>query len=210
MPSLILIKKHDDVIKAEDLLSKDQGNIREMKELRKKTKEALEEIERLRKEIALLKEKKETQEIIHEPIEVLSAADRIEKRLEPGKDIVPDKEYKNDDNANNSNKKTMADDQHASQGIYTIQTGSFLEIERAQKQFDSVVQVLNEKELDYLRIEKVGKYYSVRLGKFLDYASAEGFLQALEPQFAETIVLKANIKDDRIIRIYEVGERPSL
>jgi hypothetical protein len=203
MPSLILIKKLDDVIKAEDSLNKDQENIRELKESRKKAKEALDEIERLRKEIALLKEKKETQEIIHEPIEVLSATDRIEKELEPEKDIVPDKEHKNDDNANNSYKKTMADDQYASQGIYTIQTGSFLEIELAQKQFDSVVQVLNAKEVDYIRIEKVGNYYTVRLGKFLDYASVEGFLQDIKPQLSEAVILKAHIKNERLIRLYE-------
>jgi len=134
MPRLIFIKKLDDVIKAEDSVSKDQEIIQELKESRKKAKEALDEIERLRKEIALLKEKKDSQEIIHEPIEVLSAADRIEKGSEPKKDIVPDREYKNDDNANNSNKKTMADGLHASQEIYTIQTGSFLEIELAQKE----------------------------------------------------------------------------
>ena len=197
VPSLILIKKHD--------VNKDQEKIRDLKESRKKAKEAL-EIERLRKEIAKLKEKKDTQAIIPELIEVSSAATRTEKGLEPGRDIVSDNEYKNDDNLNNSNKKIMATDLYASQGIYTIQTGSFLLIERARKQFTSVEKILNEKELDHLRIEKVGKYYSVRLGKFLDYASADGFLQVLAPQITNNIILKANIKDERIIRIYEVGE----
>jgi hypothetical protein len=59
--------------------------------------------------------------------------------------------------------------------FYTIQTGSFIDVERARKQFDSVMQGLFEK--DYLRIEMIGKFYSVRLGKFRKYAGAEKLLQ---------------------------------
>ena len=50
--------------------------------------------------------------------------------------------------------------------IYTFQTGSFIHIEDAQKQFDHIAKLLNEDETDHLRIEKIGKFYSVRLGKF--------------------------------------------
>jgi len=107
------------------------------------------------------------------------------------------------DEENKLNGKLKVDDQYASRLVYTIQTGSFLEIERAQKQFDSVVQVLNAKEIDYLRIEKVGNYYTVRLGKFLDYASVEGVLQDIKPQISEAVILKAHIKNERLIRLDE-------
>ena len=110
---------------------------------------------------------------------------------------------KDGDEENKLNEKSKVDDQYVSRLVYTIQTGSFLEIERAQKQFDSVVQVLNAKEIDYLRIEKVGNYYTVRLGKFLDYASVEGFLQDIKLQISEAVILKAHIKNERLIRLYE-------
>ena len=87
--------------------------------------------------------------------------------------------------------------------IYTIQIGSLIEIERAQKLFKSIIQGLKEKELDYLRIEKIGKFYSVRLRKFENYATAKNFLQEIKPRVSEAIILKAHIKNERIIRLYE-------
>ncbi len=92
---------------------------------------------------------------------------------------------------------------YASESIYTIQTGSFISIAPTQKQFDSIVQGLNEKELDYLRIEKIGKFYSLRLGKFEDHATAKKFFQAIKPQLSTAIIMKAYIKDERIIRLYK-------
>lgn len=92
---------------------------------------------------------------------------------------------------------------YASESIYTIQTGSFISIAPAQKQFDSIVQGLNEKELDYLRIEKIGKFYSLRLGKFEDYTTAKKFLQAIKPQLSTAIIMKAYIIDERIVRLYK-------
>ncbi len=91
---------------------------------------------------------------------------------------------------------------YASQLIYTIQTGSFSSVVKAQQQFDFIVQGLTKKKLDYLRMEKVGKFYSVRLGKFEDRLIAEKFLQAIKSQLSTAIILKAYIKDKRIIRLY--------
>jgi hypothetical protein len=99
--------------------------------------------------------------------------------------------------------KPIADDQYSSQPIYTIQTGSFIEIERAQMQFDSIVQILNKRELEYLRIEKVDKYYSVRLGKFSGYTNTEKLFQTIKPQLSSAIIMKAYIKDERIISLYK-------
>ena len=86
--------------------------------------------------------------------------------------------------------------------FHTIQTGSFTDIKSAQKQFDSILKRLKEQELSFFRIEKVGKYYSVRLGKFKDYAAANTFLQKNKPQLQGSIILKANIIEDRIIQRY--------
>ncbi len=91
---------------------------------------------------------------------------------------------------------------YASQLIYTIQTGSFASIAAAQKQFDFIVQRLDEKELDYLRIEKVGKFYSVRLEKFENRVIAKKFLKTIKSRLSTAIILKAYIKNERVIRLY--------
>jgi HEAT repeat protein len=145
------------------------------------------------------------------------------KKLEPGKannlyeNTIPDtssvdndEKYivkaesdKNIESANKLVEKLKANDQYVSRKIYTIQTGSFTEIEHVQKQFDSIIDVLNKEELDFLRIEKVGKFYSIRLGNFEHYATAEKFLQEIKNRLSEPIILNANIKNERIIRLYE-------
>ncbi len=57
---------------------------------------------------------------------------------------------------------------YASQTILTIQIGSFDDLPSAERQFDLIKQGLQDKDLEYLRIEKIGASYSVRLGKFND------------------------------------------
>lgn len=95
-----------------------------------------------------------------------------------------------------------AEHQYTHRTVYTIQTGSFMSMVAAQKQFDSITERLSGKALDYLRIEKIGNIYSVRLGKFDDYISAAGFLETVRPRLSEVLILKAFIKDDRIVRLY--------
>jgi hypothetical protein len=99
--------------------------------------------------------------------------------------------------------KAIADNQDVYNTIYTIQTGSFSEIERAQKQFDSIMQILNKRELEYLRIEKVDKYYCVRLGKFAGYTKTVKLLQAINPKFSKAIIMEAYMIDERIIRLHK-------
>lgn len=91
---------------------------------------------------------------------------------------------------------------HALQTVYTIQAASFNTAAAAEKQFDSIVRGLNENELDGLRIEKIGKFYSVRLGIFQDQTAAGKFIKAVELQLSGAIILKAYVKDERIIRLY--------
>lgn len=91
---------------------------------------------------------------------------------------------------------------HASQLVYTIQSGSFVHEADAQKQFDSLKKGLSEKDLDYLRIEKIGKYYSVRIGNYKNRDNAEKNLQAMSPHLSGALLTKAYIKDERVKRIY--------
>ena len=75
--------------------------------------------------------------------------------------------------------------------FYTIQTGSFPDIEDAQKKYNLIEQRLNEKDLAYLRMEKIGKYYSVRIGKFEDYSSAEEYFRVHESKLSGAIIMRA-------------------
>ena len=92
--------------------------------------------------------------------------------------------------------------QYASRTVYTVQTGSFMSSADAQQQFDIIVQGLSKNDLDYLRIEKIGIYYTVRIGKFEDSVNADKFLQAMKSMFPAAVRLKAYIKGDRITKIY--------
>ena len=89
------------------------------------------------------------------------------------------------------------------QSIYTIQTASLQDMETASTHFDAITEQLDEKDLDYLRIERIGNYYSLRLGKFDGRVSAEEFFESIKPKLPLAIVMKAYYKEERIVRIYE-------
>lgn len=130
-------------------------------------------------------------------------ANRVETGSASKRDFVLEESYKNVSSINKDAEETIADDQYTSQSIYTIQTGSFLTIERAQKQFDSLVEMFTMGDLAYLRIEKVDKYYSVRLGKFQDYTNTGKLLHKIKPHFSSSIIMKAHIKKGRIISLHK-------
>ncbi len=92
---------------------------------------------------------------------------------------------------------------YSSKLIYTIQTGSYLRINSADKVFNSITKRLEGHKLDYLRIEKIGKYYTVRLGKFMDRAEADSYFKLNKAGLSQSFVRNAYIKKDRIVRIYK-------
>jgi tetratricopeptide (TPR) repeat protein len=87
--------------------------------------------------------------------------------------------------------------------IYSIQTGAFSNKEFALKEFDSLVKRLDEKDLDHLRVEKIKKIYSVRIGKFKDRATAKKFLQRVKPLISSGFIKETDYVDERIIRLYK-------
>jgi len=93
-------------------------------------------------------------------------------------------------------------DLHAPESIYTIQTGSFQNIGQARNQYDSLMQRFKDNEIDYLRIEKIGKFHSVRLGKFDKRDEAEKYFSLNKEQLKSSIVMKAYYKEDRIEKLY--------
>lgn len=97
---------------------------------------------------------------------------------------------------------------HSSQLFYTIQTGSFTGVSAAHKQFNSIVRELSSKQLDHLRIEKVGAFYCVRLGTFESYSAAKKFHKSIKTWTFKSIVMEAYIKDERIIKVYTASLPP--
>ncbi len=93
----------------------------------------------------------------------------------------------------------------ASPLIYTIQAGSFSNAADAREQFDYVRTTVNREDTDYLRIEKVGQFYAVRIGRMEDRAGAEKLLRAIKPDLSAAIIMQAYIKDERIQRVHRVS-----
>ena len=119
------------------------------------------------------------------------------------KSIIHTRSDNNIDTEKKLNGKLKVDDQYASRLVYTIQINSQSNIAGAQKQFNFILRSINEKNLNLLRIEEIGKYYTVRLGKFENHETAKQFLQEIKPQLSEAVILKAHIKNERLIRLYE-------
>jgi biofilm PGA synthesis protein PgaA len=97
---------------------------------------------------------------------------------------------------------------YASEKIYSIQIGSFIYLENANKRFDSLSQKINEIKLDYLRIEKVDKFYAVRIGRFEDRQRAEEFLQIIKPLSHDALIIKTYVKNNNIVRLYPEELKP--
>jgi type IV pilus assembly protein PilQ len=91
---------------------------------------------------------------------------------------------------------------HSDTSVYTLQIGTFLKSRHADTLFDHTASILNNNDLDYLRIEKIQKYYAVRLGKFDGRSEASIFREAISPDFDDIVLMKANIKGENIIRTY--------
>ncbi len=86
------------------------------------------------------------------------------------------------------------------QTVFTIQTGSYTYATNAQDHFLSLINELENEELSFLRIEKIGGFNAVRLGKFENYRIAEKFLNTVKPRISTAIIMKAYIKDQRIVQ----------
>jgi len=84
------------------------------------------------------------------------------------------------------------------QKIYTIQMGSFLTLDRAQNEFNSLMVALTDKYRSFLRVEKIGKFYTVRIGEFESYRNAENFIESAPLNILKTNIIKAFLKYDRL------------
>ncbi len=134
--------------------------------------------------------------------DALSNKDKETQNID-NKSIIQVKSDNDIETKNILNKTLNADNKQVSQLVYTIQIESRSKIEDAQKQFNFMLGLINDKNLNLFRIEKIGKYYTLRLGRFENYENAEKLLQEINPPLSEAIILKAHIMNERIIRSYE-------
>jgi tetratricopeptide (TPR) repeat protein len=91
---------------------------------------------------------------------------------------------------------------YSSQLIFTVQIGSYISLASAEKKFDYITHRLNKTKLDYLRIEKIGKYYTLRLGKFGNHTAAEKFFKKIKPKLPKAIIRQTYLRDEKIIKLY--------
>jgi tetratricopeptide (TPR) repeat protein len=93
----------------------------------------------------------------------------------------------------------------SAEGYFSIQTGHFQELKNAEKQFDWLQKRLSDGDAHFLRIEKTGDYFVVRIGRFDSISDEAGLLESVKSlvpkawvvrsKGAETIVKLADNQD---------------
>ncbi len=77
-------------------------------------------------------------------------------------------------------------------GVYSVQIGAFQKVQNAQRQVKLLEKSLPMNLLDHLRIEKTGKAYIVKVGKFSDLEQAQTLLSALTPLSPDAFIWKGD------------------
>jgi tetratricopeptide (TPR) repeat protein len=90
--------------------------------------------------------------------------------------------------------------------IYTIQIGAFKNLDNASLNYDKI------KSMPGARVEKIGRYYVVRLGKFKDPGEAGNLMKSTKPLFKTAFLRKTSYEAERVVlsnkdAVLEVGER---
>lgn len=84
---------------------------------------------------------------------------------------------------------------------YTIQAGSYDAL-AAEKNYSALLEMLEKKDRDYLRIEVVKGIHAVRIGRFLNRHEAETLLSAVQEKYPGALILSAYLRSERIARIW--------
>jgi len=88
---------------------------------------------------------------------------------------------------------------YASEEFYTVQVGSFIDFENAQKQVEALKQNLDKDKHESIRIVKYKKFYRVRVGKFKDILDAKIFYQTISSLFPNAIILKDSTTNEDVV-----------
>ncbi len=95
----------------------------------------------------------------------------------------------------------------AQQGYYTIIAGTYRLRANAENDYKSLQKSIPD--APFLRVEKNGEFYTVRVGRSLDKSGAERLLPRVRSQFKDARILTAFYKPARIIKISGTGRRHS-
>lgn len=94
--------------------------------------------------------------------------------------------------------------------VYTLQVASHKDVKSADQEFESLVQRVPREYLDYMRIEKIGKYYSLRIGKFGSQGDAEQWLKAIKSDVPSAVIMDAYFIEKRIVKLIAPVEKAPL
>ncbi len=84
--------------------------------------------------------------------------------------------------------------------VYSVQIGVFQKVQNAQQQFKRLEKSLPTNLLDHLRIEKTGKGYIVKVGKFSDLEQAQTLLSAITPLSPDAFIWKGDFIKEQILK----------
>ncbi len=90
----------------------------------------------------------------------------------------------------------------AAELIYTVQLQSYARESDSFRYYETMLEKLEEHERDYLRIEKIGKFYAIRVGNFDTQSEAQNFINSVKSRISPAAIMKAYIKNERIIQLY--------
>lgn len=95
---------------------------------------------------------------------------------------------------------------------YTIQVGSYSHESGAKRMYRTLKTQLPRRIHNLLRVERVGKYYALRIGDFRDRASTAAITAILEERKKDWVLLNAPIKAERLriapkVRLYPPAHR---
>jgi len=95
--------------------------------------------------------------------------------------------------------------------VYSIQIARYRDVSEARTEFYRLTAALKKANLDYLRIERIGKFYSLRIGKFKDHAGAEKLLNTITSHLSSPRIMDVYFIEKRILTMYDPlkkGEQP--
>ena len=88
---------------------------------------------------------------------------------------------------------------------YTIQLGTYISEDAAERNYQRLLGRLNDRQLQYLRIEKIKKYYVVRIGRYKNKDAADRFYPIVRAKVADSpLVTKTRVGPQSLIKQYEL------
>jgi hypothetical protein len=93
--------------------------------------------------------------------------------------------------------------------IYSVQIGVFQKFENAQKQFNLLKKSLPSNVSNHLRIEKIGKDYAIKAGKFDDLEQALTLLSALKDHAPDAFIRQGDWIPKNIIEMEKSPINPA-